>query len=92
MPARAKPAQSRSFVSNPPTFDVLICLILLNCTSFSTRTPLGILRGYVYVSFDLIALFLVWFGCFSCLVLVHTGVIYPNSARIHWILVTFVQI
>ena len=92
MPARAKPAQSRSFVSNPPTFDVLICLILLNCTSFSTRTRFSILRGYVYVSFDLITLLLVWFGCFSCLILVHSGVIYPHSAPIYRILGTFVQI
>ena len=40
MPARATTAQSRSFVGNPPTFHVLICLILLNYSSFSTRTPL----------------------------------------------------
>ena len=94
VPARATTAQSRSFVSNPPAFHfhVLICLILLNYTSFSTRTRFGILRGYIYVSFNLVTLLLVWFGCFSCLILVHSGVIYPDSALIHWILGTFVYI
>ena len=90
MPARATTARSRSFVSNPPAFHVLICLILLNCTSFSTRTRFGILRGYVYVSYNLVTFLLVWFGCFSCLILVHSGVIYADSAPIHWILGTFV--
>ena len=59
MPARATTAQNRSFVSNPPAFYVLICLILLKYTSFSTRTRFGTLRGYVYVSFNLVTLLLV---------------------------------
>ena len=92
MPARAKTAQSRPFVSDAPTFHVLIRLISLNCTSLSTTTRFGILRGYVYVSFDVFTLLLVWLGCFSCLILVHSSVIYPNSAPIHWHLGTFVWI
>ena len=44
VPARAKPAQSRSVVSNTPTFHVVLCLIVLNSTSFLTRTGFGILR------------------------------------------------
>ena len=92
MPARATTAQCRSFVFQPPTFHVLICLILLNCTSFLTRTRFGIIRGYVDVSLILVTLLLVWFDCFSCLILAHSGVIYPDSAPIHWILGTFVYI
>ena len=90
MPARATTAQNRSFVSGRPAFHVVICLTLLNYTSFSTRTRFSILRGYVYMSFNLVTLLLVWFGCFSCLILVHSGVIYPDSALNHWILGTFV--
>ena len=40
---------------------MLIRLILLNVSSFSTRTWFGILSGYVYVSFDLILILLVVF-------------------------------
>ena len=90
MPARAMTAQNRSFVSNAPAFHALICLILLNYTSISTRTRFGILYGYVYVSLNLVTLLSVWSGCFSCLILVHSGVIYPDSALIHWIPGTFV--
>ena len=61
MPARVQVALSTSFVSNPPTFHVEICLILLNCSSFSTRTRFGILSRYVYVFFDLILFPLVVF-------------------------------
>ena len=85
-------AQSRSFVPYPPAFDVFICLILFHYTSFSTRARFGILRGYFYLSFKLATLLLVWFGCFSCLRPVHSGVIYPDSALIHLILGTFVYI
>ena len=59
MPARATTAQYRSFVSNSPAFHVLFCLILLNYTSSSTRTRFGIIRGYVYMSFNLVTLFMV---------------------------------
>ena len=89
---REQNCSERAFFPNPPTFHVLICLILLNCTLFSTGTRFGSLRGYVYVSFNLVLLLLVWFGCSSCLILVHSSVIYPDSAPIHWILGTFVQI
>ena len=79
MPGRATTAQNRSFVSNPSAFHVLICLILLNCSSFSTRTRFGILSRYVYVSFDLILFPLVVFHVSFLYILVSFTLIQSQS-------------
>ena len=79
VPARATTAQNRSFVSNPPAFHVEFCLILILILDQDTVWYPFEIRLRVF------CLNFVSFGCFPCLILVHSGVIYPDSVSIHWI-------
>ena len=61
---------------------MFICLILLNYTSFSTRTRFGILRGYIYVSLNLVTLLLVYLVVFHVsflYILASSTLIQPES-------------